>query len=288
MTNEDHELTFSEANGYADRPAPLKLEELPQEARNRIWSVLYVHLNGATNHGFGDKSPLVDRWRDVASDIHTRYFGEPIDEWNRSLISNVGVLKPYIQNSTFNKVLDLVQFVMRHRDCPAAFVEDIRQAFRECRLAYIVMLVPVPTVAPAATPAEGEQIEEAAVSLEEAGLSASVFHLGKAAEGVNKGDWADSVRESIHAVESVARQIAPETRALGQALNAIDRGSLHPALKEGFKKIYGYTCDEQGVRHPLLDKDAPSVTVDDAVFMLGACASFASYLWRKHVAAGGP
>ena len=26
-----------------------------------------------------------------------------------------------------------------------------------------------------------------------------------------------------------------------------------------------------------------TVHLDEAVFMLGACASFASYLWRKHV-----
>ena len=30
------------------------------------------------------------------------------------------------------------------------------------------------------------------------------------------------------------------------------------------------------------------VTIDEAVFMLGACASFASYLWRKHQAATAP
>ena len=26
----------------------------------------------------------------------------------------------------------------------------------------------------------------------------------------------------------------------------------------------------------------PNVGMDEAVFMFGACASFASYLWRKH------
>lgn len=35
----------------------------------------------------------------------------------------------------------------------------------------------------------------------------------------------------------------------------------------------------------LLDHKHSSVGRDEAVFMLGACASFASYLWRKH--AGG-
>jgi len=59
-------------------------------------------------------------------------------------------------------------------------------------------------------------------------------------------------------------------------------GKLHPALKEAFIKLYGYTCDEPGIRHALLDRETARVGIDEAVFMFGACASFASYLRRKH------
>ena len=86
-------------------------------------------------------------------------------------------------------------------------------------------------------------------------------------------------------VESVARMLAPGAKTLKPALaSAKERGGLHPALKDGFNKLYGYTSNEQGVRHPLLDNDKAQVGMDEAVFMLGACASFASYLWRKHAA----
>ena len=47
-------------------------------------------------------------------------------------------------------------------------------------------------------------------------------------------------------------------------------------------KLYGYTSDEQGVRHAFLDQESSRVGMDEAVYMLGACASFASFLWRKH------
>ena len=36
----------------------------------------------------------------------------------------------------------------------------------------------------------------------------------------------------------------------------------HPAIKAAFKKLYGYTSDEQGIRHPLLDQDSPNVGVE--------------------------
>ena len=114
----------------------------------------------------------------------------------------------------------------------------------------------------------------------------SAAHLRKASECINEGDWAGSVRESINAVESVARQLDPEAaQTLGPALKSIERrGALHPTLKKAFEKLYGYTNNEQGIRHAYLSQMDARVGQDEAVFMLGACASFASYLWRKHVA----
>ena len=53
-----------------------------------------------------------------------------------------------------------------------------------------------------------------------------------------------------------------------------------------FSQRYGYTNDEQGIRHALLDRDAADVGLDEALFMFGACASFAAYLTQKHRQAG--
>ena len=110
-------------------------------------------------------------------------------------------------------------------------------------------------------------------------------HLREAAERLSARQYAASIVNSIHAVESVARKIDPKgSKALGPALDSLEKAgfSVHPALKEGFKKLYGYTNDEPGLRHPLIDKGAPDVGLDEAVFMFGACAFFAAYLANKH------
>ena len=80
--------------------------------------------------------------------------------------------------------------------------------------------------------------------------------------------------------------LIPEAaQTLGPALKSIERGgALHQALKKAFDTLYGYTSNEQGIRHALLDQTDAKVGQDEAMFMFGACASFASYLWRKHVA----
>ena len=53
-----------------------------------------------------------------------------------------------------------------------------------------------------------------------------------------------------------------------------------------FSQPYGYTNDEQGIRHALTGQGAADVGLDEAMFMFGACASFAAYLTSKHRQAG--
>ena len=120
--------------------------------------------------------------------------------------------------------------------------------------------------------------------MKKGGVTGASVHLRLAAEHINMQQYAASVRDSIHAVESVARLIAPNNAGkLSIALNSLEQTGLlkHAALKQAFSKLYGYTNDEQGIRHPLLDKDSAEVGLDEAMFMFGACASFAAYLVNK-------
>ncbi len=69
---------------------------------------------------------------------------------------------------------------------------------------------------------------------------------------------------------------------LPDALKLLEKeNGLHPALKEGFIRLYGYTSDEKGIRHALLESDNKDVGVDEALFMFSACAAFVSFLARK-------
>ena len=109
----------------------------------------------------------------------------------------------------------------------------------------------------------------------------------KSAECIKNGDLSGSVRESIHAVESVARRLnADAEKSLKPALDALSqKAHLHPAFKRGIENLYGYTSDEDGIRHALLGEQE-KVDIDDAVFMFGACASFTAYLVNKARTAG--
>ena len=191
-----------------------------------------------------------------------------------------------MENQAFNRVFDLIQFVLRHPKCQRAFITQMKATFAACRLAYTIDVGRPPTIIPAVTHEAGTAFVESLRELREAGLDASAAHLRDASGCINASDWAGGVRESIHAVESVARQLDPAASStLGPALDSLKkRGRLHPALRRAFSELYGYTSDEQGIRHSRLDQTKARVDQDEAVFMLGAWASFASYLWRKHAA----
>ena len=91
-------------------------------------------------------------------------------------------------------------------------------------------------------------------------------------------DFRNSIKESISAVEAVAKIISgnPKT-TLNGALKVLEKsGIVHGSLKVGFSKLYGWTSDAQGIRHALMDES--KISLADARYMLVACSAFANYL----------
>ena len=272
-------LTFSQAQGYEPIPGPLALEEISEEARNKLWSLLHGHVCEGTS--YYNSSIVASPWEDVLFDLHINFLGYPSDEFDSGLDRFIGEYKRrFLMTEPFNRIFDILQMIMLHRKCPPSFINAVAATFEDCRLAYVVDKGTPVTILPAATPEEGRAIGNALQDVRAAGLQGAESHLRESGRLINAGDWAGSVRHSINAVESVARRIAPEAGTLGPALNKM--GGLHPALKNAFSSLYGYTSDEQGIRHALLDETESPAQRDEAVFMLGACASFVSYMLRKH------
>ena len=267
-------------HGYEPMPEPLALGELSDEARRRLWDLVWLSARVTQ----GDLIRWRPGWRRIMLRLHREFRGGTIDTFGPSP-SVLDYYKTVIIREPLNRVFDLFQLIMRDPNCPDGFAEDIARIFTECRLAYVVDLSDYPTVLPAATESEGQVLRQAIEDMRSGGLQGAGAHLLKSGELIGQGDAAGSVRESIHAVEAVARQLTKEdSTSLSTALTALKMSeALHPALRDAFNKLYGYTSDEQGIRHALIDEPTADVGMDEALFMLGACASFTSYLWRKHV-----
>lgn len=98
------------------------------------------------------------------------------------------------------------------------------------------------------------------------------------------GDYRNSIKESISAVEAVCREMTG-TNKLGDALDELEKLGIGipKVLKIGFDKLYGYTNNkETGIRHALMDNEGSYIPSSaEAIFMMVSCSAFINYLYAK-------
>ncbi len=120
-------------------------------------------------------------------------------------------------------------------------------------------------------------------------LSGCNIHLSQALKMLSdkvSPDYRNSIKESISAIESVAKIIAENKKdELGTALNVLKtKANINAGLVAGFKSIYGWTSNSDGIRHGLMDE--PNCDFDDAKYMLVSSSAFINYLISKAHKAG--
>lgn len=274
MSADQPYIPFSQREGGEPVPSQLKLGEVSRELRVLLWNVMFSEMRGESDgsaHIY-----YIGNWALILQDIHVRIYKQMADEFRPYAKQVDPALRAVFEEGTINRLFDLLEYLLRHRLARSSFKQAIANAFVEARAAYRVvggLITPIASEHDAAT------LVSAFKAVEGAGLEGARTHLERAVKHLRTGNWADSIRDSIHAVEAVATAIAPGSTTLGAALTELEKnGHLHGSLKKGFGALYGYTSDEAGVRHALaLEKEA-LVDEADALFMLGSCASFVSYL----------
>ena len=278
--------SFSQRYGYEPLPSPMQLEELSADLRRDIWNLIWyiLHENREYDDSLYEKysDKLYSNYFDNVQYILGHHLKISHDEISNDFSIICRRIKQIVDNSAFNELLDILEDFCYDDIQFASYIAGI---FENHHAAYRLDTSKTPPqFIPRSSPEEGKATGQAIAVIEEDGFSGASTHLREAAKSINAGRFAQSVAHSIHAVESVARIIDQKEKTLGPALNTLEKAGLikHPALKDAFSKLYGYTNDEPGIRHPLLDKDSADVEIDEAVFMFGACASFAAYLVNKH------
>lgn len=269
-------VPFSQRNGLKPIPPQLKLGEVSDDLRRLIDFHISRELERHSRYVPNAGMFINDKFRRVGEDLFVRYFGVPYAKFTSKTEEIKLIVRRFIQTETYGDLFDLVEFFLRHPGCSDGLKGDLVRAFVEARAAYRVFDRLIVAIG---TEESAEAIERAIRDAEAKNATAARGHLIAAGVALRNGDWPGSVRESIHAVESIAIQMVPDAKTLGDALKGLEtRRNLHPALKEAFSKLYGYSSDEKGVRHALVFGDKANVDESDALFMLGACASFTTYL----------
>src|SRR5262249_52857583 len=101
---------------------------------------------------------------------------------------------------------------------------------------------------------EVDEIRAAVAVASERGFDGSKTHLVTALRSLGQKpepDYRNTCKEAISAVESVVRQLTGE-KELSKALDRLTRtGRIHGAFRAACEKLYGYTSDEDGIRHAI-------------------------------------
>jgi len=226
---------------------------------------------------------LESPWKFILCDYHVIHEHFLIDEYDNNSNAQIKKLKEIVQSPEYYRVLGFIQFVLRHPGCPHDFRSEIDAALVFGRAAYRIL--DENTIIPIAAETDKAALSKAFADLSTQELNGARNHLRKAGEALTSGSFADSVRESIHSVESVARTLETSGSFNGALTKLQKSVTVHHKLTLGFQNIYGYTSDEKGIRHPLLE-DPSKVDEADAMFMIGACSAFISYLIEKSRKAG--
>ena len=212
------------------------------------------------------------------------YRDHSLDEFDNNTNKLVCKIKPIFEQGDYVAVFGWLQFVLRLRSCPPGLSKQINKILEFGQAAYRVL--EGDTIVPIGSDAELETLKRAFADLAATEFHGARDHLRKAAEELTAGRYPDSIRESINAVESVARTLAPDGKLSGALAKLEQSANIHGGMKAAFNSLYGYTSDEQGIRHAHLNEPSSKPDETDALFMIGACAAFVSYLINKASVAG--
>ncbi|MEW6200758.1 MAG: AbiJ-NTD4 domain-containing protein [bacterium] len=273
---------FSHRKGLKPIKSVMQVDSIDNDLKNSLWNALEIcywkSVKGHDIDYFENK-----KIRELLIIIWIHYFKKTLDTLESYWPATYKVLKEYFFSCKWYEVYDFIEFVAETypneefiKLC-SVFLEREVSAYRFVD-DQIVQIT------------DEEEISEIEDALK-IPIDPIREHIHRSLELFSdrkNPDYRNSIKESISAVETICRLIVKDDKAtLGKALDKIEKEGkveLHSALKGAFSKIYGYTSDEDGIRHSLMDSD--DLTLEDAKFMLVSCSAFINYLKVKSSKAG--
>lgn len=266
---------FSERNQLT--PAkPIQVAEVDLPLFNRIWNIFYKREYAT----FGSFRSQVGRTEQVLDALGYDYT-YPANYFDHN--ENIKKLKNRLIDSNWYVIYDFMEiyvFLFPTKSERQPIEKEINVVLTEEKAGYRMvdgMIVPITNKDELGALKKAMKTKYESVNQ----------HITKAVSLYSKlknPDYENSIKESISAVEAMCCIITGMTGAqatLGKAIKKLKECGvyIHPALEGAFSSLYGYTSDENGIRHGGIDfKNAPA---EDAKYMLVSCSAFVNYLIEK-------
>lgn len=273
-------MIFSQRIGKQQIKSVLGKEGLSKELINSLWTLIFeLIIAKRYKKEYGEAHSNLSKYFRA---LWIHFFKWPIDSlpWNAGEViadEATRVVREWFYKADWYLVLDFIEFSSEYHE---EFQKICNGFLKREMSAYRFVdgkLVEINSI---------EEIVEIEAAIKNADKFNSVkTHLKTALDHLSdrkKPDYRNSIKESISAVESLSKIITQnEKTTLGQALKKIEAKHIIPSsLKTAFSALYGYTSDEAGIRHSLLEKSV-IVNLEEARFMLITCSAFVNYLLNK-------
>lgn len=257
--------SFSERYGYKKPQVQETYEEVSAEVRTRIWNLFFRLYGGRDGFGYQLLSRVWDKFlKNDLSGFSSNYGCGELCKWVWRDVSE----------GEWHRIYDFVEFVWQEDSgFRVGWEQEISKILAEERVPcrFINGLI-----VPITNPEEIGEIQKAMAAGDE--FTPAREHLGKAFAILadrNKSDFANSIKESISALESLAKILLKDKNGtLGDLTKKLE---IHPAFREGLSKLYGWTSADGGIRHGKVEGDL-TPSLPDARFMLVLASAFFNYL----------
>ena len=200
--------------------------------------------------------------------------------WNSIYFS----IKDVIASAPYNEVLDIIEYICNLLE-PCSGTATVYQKFnnlfeQEC-IGYRFVSK---QIVPITDESEAQEIGQDCQTPFDGARAQLQKALGFLSDREHP-DYKNCVKESISAVESVCETIVGSDNGatLGKAVKHLEEHGLkiHSSLREGISKLYGYACDQGGVRHGEGEVES-TVTFEEAKLMMVTCSAIVNYLVAEY------
>jgi AbiJ N-terminal domain 4 len=268
-------VRFSERHGYKTARDTIQIDSMDTGLRTSLWNVLKIHAWDSVNRASTTTLKYHSQMHTFCKKLWFHYFKKPLDTLDHDWDVVLAELRAYFFACQWFEVYDFIEFTADNfpytgyeeyvRGCNIVLEQEV-SAYR-----FVDLVITRVT----------DETEIAAIDTALAGPKDPVrTHLRRALELFSdrpSPDYRNSIKESISAVESLVSTVVGKKGTLGQLAKQI---GVHPALHKAFGNLYGYTSDEDGIRHAILEP-GNSVGFEDAKFFLVVCSAFVSFVESK-------
>ncbi len=279
-------MSFSERYGYKTVREIIQHESIDSSLVNGLWSLLQIHCwNDARRSDMGYRGTYISGASNkelyfLFTRLWLNYFKQPLDSLSSDWHEVLPQLRDHFFDGEWYVVYDLIEFVANNykgTQFQKIFTSSCNTLLEREMSAYRFIDGQITEIT------SSEEINEIELTLKSKSEPVKQ-HVRRALELMsdrNSPDYRNSIKESVSAVESLtAKVLGVESGTLGQLIKKLENEiDLHPALKNAFSSLYGYTSDEGGIRHALMEKN--SNDFHDAKFMLVVCSAFINYVEGK-------